>query len=73
MPSLVSAGNTTREGFIYGAGVEGAFAPAWSVKAENLRTDLGSQVTYHVITIFPEIVSLTNINIVRVGLNYHFH
>jgi hypothetical protein len=43
------------------------------VKAEYLRTDLRSQVTYHVITIFPEIVSLTNINIVRVGLNYHFH
>ncbi len=70
-PFLVTVGDNTRTGFIYGGGVEWAFAPAWSVKVEYMRTDLGEKVTYNVINIFPESVSLTNIDIVRVGLNYH--
>jgi outer membrane immunogenic protein len=71
-PFLVTVGDNTRTGFIYGGGVEWAFLPAWSVKAEYLRTDLGEKVTYNVINIFPQSVSLTNIDIVRVGLNFHF-
>ena len=71
-PFLVSSGDNTGAGFIFGGGVEWAFAPAWSVKAEYLHTDLGNQTTYTVITTIPENVSLTNINIVRVGINYHF-
>ena len=71
-PFLITFGDNTRTGFIFGGGVEWAFAPAWSLKAEYLRTDLGEKITYNVITIFPQSVSLTNIDIVRVGLNYHF-
>lgn len=71
-PFLVTVGDNTRTGFIYGGGVEWAFLPAWSVKAEYLRTDLGEKITYNVINIFPQSVSLTNIDIVRVGLNFHF-
>ena len=71
-PFLITVGDNTRTGFIFGGGVEWAFAPAWSLKAEYLRTDLGEKITYNVITIFPQSVSLTNIDIVRVGLNYHF-
>jgi outer membrane immunogenic protein len=68
-----TAGDTTRVGFIYGGGAEWAFARAWSVKAEYLRTDLGDKATYGV-PAFPlvENVSLKNVNIVRVGLNYRF-
>jgi outer membrane immunogenic protein len=69
---LVTSGSNTRTGFVFGGGFEWAFAPAWSLKAEYLRTDLGSKVTYTISNIFPETVSLTNINIVRLGLNYHF-
>ena len=72
-PFLVTVGDNTRSGFTFGGGVEWAFAPAWSVKAEYLRTDLRDKVTYNVITIFPQFVSLTSIDIVRFGLNYHFH
>ncbi len=69
---LVTSGQNTRTGFVAGAGAEWAFAPNWSVKGEYLWTDLGSKTTYAVSNRFPEIVSLTNINIVRIGLNYHF-
>lgn len=69
---LVSIGNNTRAGFIFGGGVEWAFASAWSVKAEFLRTDFGTKTTYFISNRFPENVSLTNIDVVRVGLNYHF-
>ena len=71
-PFLITVGDNTRTGFIFGGGVEWAFAPAWSLKAEYLRTDLGEKITDNVITVFPQSVSLTNIDIVRVGLNYHF-
>jgi outer membrane immunogenic protein len=69
---LVSIGDSKRSGFIFGRGVEWALAPAWSVKAEYLHTDFGTKVTYNIGNRFPEYVSLMNIDIVRVGLNYHF-
>jgi len=69
---IVSVGDNTRTGFIFGGGVEWAFMPAWSVKAEYLRTDLGDKITYSISNRFPQFVSLTNINIARVGINYHF-
>ena len=37
-------------------------------ETEYLRTDLGEKITYNVINRFPQFVSLTNIDIVRVGL-----
>jgi len=72
--SSFAVGNSTRVGFIYGGGVEWAFAPAWSVKAEYLRTDLGDKHTYssNSGTVL-ENVSLKKLDIVRFGLNYHFH
>jgi outer membrane immunogenic protein len=68
-----TSGSTTRTGFIYGVGAEWAFAPAWSVKAEYLRTDLGDKATYGT-PAFPlvENVSLKNLNIFRAGVNYRF-
>jgi hypothetical protein len=42
-------------------------------ETEYLRNDLGEKITYNVINRFPQFVSLTNIDIVRVGLNFHFH
>ena len=69
---FVSIGDNTRAGFIFGGGVEWSFASAWSVKAEFLRTDFGNKTTYNISNRFPQDVSLTNIDIVRVGLNYHF-
>ena len=61
-------GSTSRTGFIYGGGVEWAFVPKLSVKAEYLRADLGDKVTYTSV----ESVSLKNLNIFRVGINYNF-
>ncbi len=72
-PFLVTVGNNTRSGFTYGGGAEWAFAPAWSVKAEFLHTSLGDKITYNVANRFPQFVSLTDINIARVGVNFHFH
>jgi outer membrane immunogenic protein len=62
------SGNNTRAGLIYGGGVEWAIAPYWSLKAEYLRADLGDKVTY----VGNESISLKNVDIVRVGLNYKF-
>jgi outer membrane immunogenic protein len=68
-----AVGDNTRAGFVFGGGVEWMFAPAWSVKAEYLRTELGNNVTYGLIGGIPnERVSLKNLDIVRVGLNYRF-
>ena len=61
-------GSSSRIGFIYGGGLEWAFAPKWSVKGEYLRTDFGDKVTY----IGIESISLKNLDIVRFGLNYNF-
>jgi outer membrane immunogenic protein len=61
-------GHSTRSGLIFGGGVEWAFAPNWSAKAEYLRTDLGDKITY----IGIEKISLKDVDIVRVGINYKF-
>jgi outer membrane immunogenic protein len=62
-------GDKMHSGFTFGGGVEWAFAPNWSVKAEYLRAGLGDKITYGLNT---EAVSLKNLDIVRVGLNYKF-
>jgi outer membrane immunogenic protein len=69
---FVSTGDSMRTGFIFGGGIEWAFTPAWSAKAEYLRTDFGSEITYNISNRFLEYVSLTKIDVARVGLNYHF-
>ena len=55
-------------GVVFGGGIEWALTHAWSLKAEYLRADLGNKLTYNL----PEKVSLKNLDIVRVGLNYRF-
>jgi outer membrane immunogenic protein len=66
-------GDRTHSGFTFGGGVEWAFAPNWSAKAEYLRADLGNNVTYGTIGTTPnERVSLKSLDIVRIGLNYRF-
>jgi len=68
--------NATQTGWTAGGGVEWAFAPAWSVKAEYLYTDIsgGNQNK-----LFNSPASLNNVNnstkfnTVRAGVNYHFN
>lgn len=71
-----AVGHNTRAGFVFGGGAEWAFAPSWSMKAEYLHIDsLGDKVTYPFLPGppgFPERVSLRNIDIIRIGLNYKF-
>jgi outer membrane immunogenic protein len=74
--TLTAAGfglaDSTRAGFVFGGGTEWAFAPSWSVKAEYLHIDHLGDATYSNAGGFPEKISLRNIDIVRVGLNYRF-
>ena len=60
-------------GWAYGAGAEYAFDNSWSAKLEYLRVDLRDH-TYSIPNIEqpPLDVSVGPIDIVRVGLNYHF-
>jgi outer membrane immunogenic protein len=77
----IGSDSQIRVGWVVGAGAEYAFAPNWSVKAEYLFVDLGTQ-TYRsplVAAVAPNAVGpnyfwTTSVrnreNIVRVGLNY---
>jgi len=66
-------GNKLHSGLTAGGGVEWAFAPNWSLKVEYLWADLGTKLTYGTVgTPADESVSLKNLNMVRVGLNYRF-
>jgi outer membrane immunogenic protein len=60
----------TRVGWTAGAGVEVMFARNWSAKAEYLHLDIGSNSA----TVFavPTSIKLTDDDIGRVGVNYHF-
>ena len=70
---LFQLATTRARDLIFGGGIEWAFTPAWSVKAEYLRTDLDNNITYSVSNRSPTVrISLMNIDIARVGLNYHF-
>jgi outer membrane immunogenic protein len=63
-------------GWTAGAGVEWKLTPVWSVKAEYLYAELGSQSNTIVYTYGPFTSSLTSTvqrekdNIVRFGINY---
>ena len=69
--------STTQVGWTAGAGLEFAFAPNWTAKAEYLYADLGS-VTCNVNCVggalapAPLNVKLTD-NIVRAGINFKFN
>lgn len=58
-------------GWVAGAGVEWAFAPGWSAKAEYQYIDFGKD-TYDFPAGFDPIVDLS-FHTVRVGINWHFN
>lgn len=67
----------TKAGWTAGGGAEWKFAPNWSVKAEYLYVDLGTNSSTIFYTYGPFTSSLTAIvrdreNIVRAGINYTF-
>src|SRR5204863_405148 len=63
-----------RSGWTIGGGVELALAPQWSIKAEYLYVDLGSQRTTWTFAGIPAIYNDSRLttNVVRAGLNYRF-
>ena len=69
--------DTTRTGYVLGAGAEYFLNPAWSVKAEYQYIDLGSEtlkLNYTYTDGSTQNAKLTadhTYNTVRVGLNYH--
>lgn len=66
--------SSTRIGWAAGAGVEWAFRPAWSLKAEYMHVDLGSTTTRVLFPVAP--VNFLDYrfqhayDVVRVGINY---
>lgn len=75
---FTNSSDTTRVGWTVGGGIEWAFDPAWSVKAEYLYVDLG-KVDYHdlcsaagVCTTGVGLSHNLTEHIVRLGLNYNF-
>ena len=65
------SGNHDLNGWAAGAGVEYAFAPAWSAKLEYLHVDLDSR-TFPTLGCVPACTAGAHFNTVRVGLNYRF-
>jgi outer membrane immunogenic protein len=68
-------GNNMRVGYAVGAGLEYAFAPNWSVKAEYLFTDLGRNNRAYLLGTGPgfTVTGREQNHIVRAGINYHFN
>jgi outer membrane immunogenic protein len=60
------------DGWVAGAGVEWAFAPNWSAKAEYQYLDFGDERYVFSTPGFDPIVDLT-IHTVRIGVNYRFN
>lgn len=76
--ALTAANNftDTRAGWTLGTGIEGWLSHDWTAKVEYLYVDLGSFTnTFTGIGLFTPVTLTTHVtdNIVRVGLNYHFH
>jgi outer membrane immunogenic protein len=77
-PSTGSLSSKTAVGWTLGTGVEWRFAPSWSVKAEYLYVNLGSQnntISYTYGAALNRFSTLTSTvsdsdNVARVGLNY---
>jgi outer membrane immunogenic protein len=69
--------SSTSAGWTVGAGAEWMFAPQWSVKAEYLYVDLGtnsSTITYAYGANTSALTSSVHdtYNVVRGGINFHF-
>jgi outer membrane immunogenic protein len=69
---LGTSGTKTEAGWTVGAGLEAMLNANWSVKLEYLYMDFGNPAIFTAIPPNPEHVS-TKLNVVRVGLNYHFN
>jgi outer membrane immunogenic protein len=73
---LSSSTSGVSVGWAAGAGVEYAFAPQWTAKAEYLHVDLGSRSVTAVdsFTVGGAVTttSTTRVDIARVGVNFHF-
>jgi outer membrane immunogenic protein len=67
-----TSGTKTEAGWTVGAGLEAMLNANWSVKLEYLYMDFGNPAIFTAIPPNPEHVS-TKLNVVRVGLNYHFN
>jgi outer membrane immunogenic protein len=72
--------DTTRAGWTFGGGVEAALGGNWSAKLEYLYLDFGNITnTFTGLTIPPVTVTPVTLtthvtdNVVRAGVNYHFH
>ena len=68
--------STTRTGWTVGGGVEGVISGNWTAKLEYLYMDYGTiNSTFAGVVPFTPINLSTHVtdNVVRAGLNYHFH
>ena len=76
--SLSNRGSSTKTGWTVGGGVEYAFTPNWTVKAEYLYSNLGhinSAPGFFLpgaATVFNHSNRSIEVNVARVGLNYKF-
>ena len=74
--SITNAFDTTRAGWTLGGGVEASLGSNWSAKLEYLYLDFGKFTdTYMGLGLVTPVTLSSHVtdNIVRVGLNYHFH
>ena len=74
--ALSSGSNTTRAGWTIGGGVEGVISGNWTAKIEYLYMDFGTFNSASTgLGIFAPVNLSSHVtdNVVRVGLNYHFH
>lgn len=69
---VLSGSSDTKVGWTVGAGVEYAFLPNWSAKAEYLYADLGSTSCGAAACIFGPLDVSLKAHIFRAGVNYHF-
>jgi outer membrane immunogenic protein len=68
---LNGSGSTRPDGWTLGGGVEWMVMPRWSIKAEYLYMDFGTQSLTFAGGLLTAQTDLTD-QVVRVGLNYHF-
>jgi outer membrane immunogenic protein len=77
LPCAAGSATTTRYGWSAGAGIETMVAPNWTVRAEYLYVDLGTQSLTVTTPVFASPVTFTSSNpfrenILRIGFNYKF-
>jgi len=74
--TVLNSFNNTRAGWTLGGGIEGVVSGNWTAKLEYLYMDFGTiNHTYIGVAPFTPVFLGTRVtdNVLRVGLNYHFH